>query len=229
MPSRKQLKLLSKIKNPEQKKALLAAIESGEEIPEYAWEPIPEDVSRDELIEVALKARAAGEQFRKTQESGSPEIIEIVSLDLEISRKEARRLESIITQEGVEAFVIPSIVAPAILSEMKAARLPVFRINGVTVWEGERPPGKVVREWLHWPKTLEEAVDRVLVSVDEVSEDPFAKAGLAAAIRNSFGLWGANKYLLRSCGSATMSADDASEVILRKALETQMKRESRSD
>jgi hypothetical protein len=72
-PSQKQLELLSKITNPEQKKALLAAIESGEEIPDYAWEPIPEGVSRDELIEVAMKARAAGEQFRKTQQNlGSP-------------------------------------------------------------------------------------------------------------------------------------------------------------
>lgn len=45
---------------------------------------------------------------------------------------------------------------------------------------------------------------------------------LGMAIRNDFGLWGGNKALLRSCGSETMSADDASSVII-KALWRRLK------
>ena len=38
---------------------------------------------------------------------------------------------------------------------------------------------------------------------------------LGMAIRNDFGLWAGNRYLLKSCGSERMSADDASSVIIR--------------
>ena len=67
-PTKKQLELLSKITNPEQKKALIASIESGEEIPDYAWEPIPDSFTRENLIEIAMEARRAGEQFRQMEE-----------------------------------------------------------------------------------------------------------------------------------------------------------------
>ena len=46
-PTPRQLAKLQKIKNPEQKHVLLAAIGRGEDIPEYAWTPIPsEQMSR---------------------------------------------------------------------------------------------------------------------------------------------------------------------------------------
>ena len=67
-PTEKQFELLAKITNPEQKKALLAAIESGEEIPGYAWTPIPDSFTPDKLIEIAMEARKAGERFRKMEE-----------------------------------------------------------------------------------------------------------------------------------------------------------------
>lgn len=140
--------------------------------------------------------------------------ISVTSTDLDGPRREATRLESIIAQEKVDAVVVAGACLSEILRSWGGSRLPVLRINGVTVWEGEKPPADLVRSWLHWPMTLEEAVDRLLASITEVSDDPLSHHGLGATIRNSFGLWGANKELLRSCGSETMHADDASEVIL---------------
>jgi hypothetical protein len=85
-PTEKQFELLSKITNPEQKKALLAAIESGEEIPGYAWAPIPDSFTRDKLIETAMEARKAGEKFRKMEEERISPLEPIVEnqQDLEI-------------------------------------------------------------------------------------------------------------------------------------------------
>lgn len=144
-------------------------------------------------------------------------IISVTSTELDGPRKEARRLESIIAQEKVEAFVVPGACLPEILQSWGVRDLPVFRINEVTVWEGEKPPARLVRSWLHWPKTLEEAVQRLLASVQDIRDDPLAHHGLGTAIRNLFGLCGANKELLRSCGSETMHADDASNIILNAA------------
>lgn len=143
--------------------------------------------------------------------------ITVTSTELDGPRKEAKRLESIIAQEKIEAFVVPGACLPEILQSWGVRQLPVFRINDVTVWEGEKPPADLVRSWLHWPKTLEEAVEQVLASVPDIPEGPLAHHGLGTTIRSSFGLWGANKDLLRSCGSETMHADDAFDVILNAA------------
>jgi len=62
-----------------------------------------------------------------------------------------------------------------------------------------------------------------------LAEEPFVHFELGTAIRNSFGLWGANKELLRSCGSETMSADDALAIILKRASEIQRNRKKIRD
>lgn len=67
-------------------------------------------------------------------------IIEILSLEMEGINREARRLESIIAQESIEAYVVPTAAAPDILQAMNVTRLPIFRINNITVWEGEETP-----------------------------------------------------------------------------------------
>lgn len=155
------------------------------------------------------------------------QIIEVISVELDGPRKEARRLESIIGQEKVEAFVIPTAVVREILISWGVTKLPVFRIEGVTVWEGESPSRDLIREWLHWPKSLDEAVGRLLSADNEIPEEPSAYFELGTAIMNSFGLLGTNKALLRSCGSESMSADDASAVILKKAREVQNSRKGK--
>lgn len=76
-------------------------------------------------------------------------IITVTSTEIDGPRKEARRLESIITQEEVDAFVVPGACLPEILQSWGVRQLPVFRINNVTVWEGETPPTDMVRSWLH--------------------------------------------------------------------------------
>ncbi len=144
-------------------------------------------------------------------------IIEVASVELDRPQREAQRLESIIGKENVDAFAVATAVQPDILRSWGVTRTPVFRIDGVTVWEGERPPGDVVRERLHWPTSLDEAVDRLLSTLKAIPDDPMAELEIGMAIRNSFGLWGANRALLRSCGSESMSTDDASAVILEKA------------
>lgn len=60
-------------------------------------------------------------------------IISVTSTELDGPRKEARRLESIIAQEKVEAFVVPGAYLPEILQSWGVRDLPVFRINEVTV------------------------------------------------------------------------------------------------
>lgn len=77
--------------------------------------------------------------------------------------------------------------------------------------------------------SLDEAAERVLASGDVLAEEPFVHFELGTAIRNSFGLWGANKELLRSCGSETMSADDALAIILKRASEIQRNRKKIRD
>ena len=144
-------------------------------------------------------------------------IISVTSTELDGPTREAARLESIIAQEKVEAFVIPGACLPEILQSWGVRKLPVFQINDVIVWEGEEPPIDVVLCWLHWPGTVDEAVDRLLASVPGDAKYPLSDPFLGQAIRNSFGLWGANKDLLRSCGSESMHADEASTVILKAA------------
>jgi Thioredoxin domain len=148
-------------------------------------------------------------------------IIQIVSVERDVPRKEARRLESIIEQEKLEAFVVATTVLPEIISSWGATQLPVVMINGAIVWQGEAPPEDLVRAWIHWPKTLDEAVEQVLSLFGNIPDDPLAQMTLGTTIRNSLGLRGANKDLLRSCGSESMTADDAAALILRKARERQ--------
>lgn len=54
-PTAKQRKLLAKITNAGQRQALLGAIANGEDIPTYAWAPLPENLDMGQLAE-ALKA-----------------------------------------------------------------------------------------------------------------------------------------------------------------------------
>jgi hypothetical protein len=79
-----------------------------------------------------------------------------------------------------------------------------------------------------WPRTVDEAVERLLSILSEddrrtiaqASEDDLAgyHFGLGIAIRNQFGLWGGNQELLASCaadtGSPFIHPDGASAVII---------------
>lgn len=72
------------------------------------------------------------------------------------------------------------------------------------------------------PKTVEEAVNRILAGMDDanktrVRETPRDKLilfhhGWGTGIRNAFGLWSGNTALLESCGER--HPDDASMVII---------------
>jgi hypothetical protein len=72
------------------------------------------------------------------------------------------------------------------------------------------------------PKTVEEAVNRILAGMDDadkthVRETPRDKLilfhhGWGTGIRNAFGLWSGNTALLASCGEG--HPDDASMVII---------------
>jgi len=70
--------------------------------------------------------------------------------------------------------------------------------------------GGIVTEDKHWPKSVEEAADRVISIMPEkdkrfVRETKREKLvqfhfGLGLYIRNAFGLWQGNSDLLESCG-----------------------------
>ena len=78
---------------------------------------------------------------------------------------------------------------------------------------------------LPWPRTVDEAVDRILWTLPdedrELVKNTPEKAliqfhhGWGTGIRNSFGLWAGNTELLKSCGSEDMHPDSASMVIIR--------------
>jgi hypothetical protein len=146
-----------------------------------------------------------------------PQVIEVRSMRRDESDREARRLQSIIGQERADAIVIPRGVDQSFMDEVRPRRLPVFRINGVVVWEGQDPPADIVRVWLHWPRTVGEAVERLLEKIDTIPEDRDARARLRAEISTAFGLWGANLDLLRSCGFEFMCADYATDLIVARA------------
>jgi hypothetical protein len=89
-------------------------------------------------------------------------------------------------------------------------------------------------EWLErlrWPRTVEEAADRLISDLNaksrrrlrELREDELALLhfDLGMGIRNSFGLWQGNEELLRDCGAEDkpVPADYASGVILARLLE----------
>ena len=146
-----------------------------------------------------------------------PQVIEVRSLDRDQVELEARRLQLIIGQERADAIVVPHGADQSFLDTVRPRRLPVFRINGVVVWEGKEPPDDIVRTWLHWPRTIGEAVDRLLAMVDVIPDDREARARLRAEISMAFGLWGANLDLLRSCGFEFMCADFATDLIVERA------------
>jgi hypothetical protein len=72
-----------------------------------------------------------------------------------------------------------------------------------------------------WPRTIREAVDRLLAVLSEEDKAEIRAYqkpelihhhfGLGAYIRNNFGLWQGNQALLVDCGAA--SADSASTII----------------
>jgi len=74
----------------------------------------------------------------------------------------------------------------------------------------------------YWPKSLAEAVDHLVTSLDAVSKKKVRECtgsdliqfhhGWGTGIRNSFGLWAGNNELLSSC--ACIHPDDASMVII---------------
>ena len=79
-------------------------------------------------------------------------------------------------------------------------------------------------EWLNWPENIDDAIAYLENSMtgDDLRRsvsDPTAKYHFGMQIRNSFGLWGGNSKLLDSCGTKTMHADDASDVIIDALIE----------
>ncbi len=146
-----------------------------------------------------------------------PQVIEVRSPNREEIEREARRLQSIIGEERADAIVVPQGADQSFIDTVRPRRLPVFRINGVVVWEGPDPPADIVRAWLHWPRTIGEAVERLLESVGVIPDDREARARLRADISTAFGLWGANLDLLRSCGFEFMCAHHATDVIVERA------------
>jgi hypothetical protein len=78
-----------------------------------------------------------------------------------------------------------------------------------------------------WPKTLTEAVDRLIAVWSEESRTKLLNTprdklvthhfGLGTGIRNEFGLWSGNTFLLADCGHPEMHADTASSVIIQAA------------
>lgn len=78
-----------------------------------------------------------------------------------------------------------------------------------------------------WPKTLDEAVKRLLAELSkkekkalkETKEDDLIMLhhGFGTDIRNVFGLWDGNEELLKSCGGEWIHPDSASMVIIEAA------------
>ena len=76
-----------------------------------------------------------------------------------------------------------------------------------------------------YPKTIETAAEIVmdglskddLATIKQMKEDDLWEVhmSLGQGIRNSMGLWGDNKALLKSCGSEDMHPDDASAAIVK--------------
>jgi hypothetical protein len=83
----------------------------------------------------------------------------------------------------------------------------------------------VNRQARGWPRTVEEAVARILVKMTDAEKDVVRKTpeddldllhfGLGTMVRNECGLWDGNSDLLASCGSPDMPPDSASDVIIR--------------
>ena len=140
-------------------------------------------------------------------------VILVLSLDFVESQIVADAIRLTVKVAGRNALVVLAACQRDYLLSLGATAVPVVVINKKIVWQGQ-PPEEVVREWLDWPKSLEDAVQRILKPIEDRLDTASLGWTLGMAIRNSFGLWGANIDLLRACGSETMHADRASELIL---------------
>jgi len=77
----------------------------------------------------------------------------------------------------------------------------------------------------NYPESIEKAVEILIDALDQKDLDAIKKMNedelfgvhmsLGQGIRNSMGLWGDNKALLKSCGSEDMHPDDASSAIVK--------------
>lgn len=78
-----------------------------------------------------------------------------------------------------------------------------------------------------WPQSLDEAVERLLdilpdEAIEQLREMPrynvdHCHFALGMYLRDKFGLWRDNRELLKSCGSAYLDPDSASQVIIQTA------------
>ena len=82
----------------------------------------------------------------------------------------------------------------------------------------------VVREWLSWPRTVADAVERVLQIVDDVPATPVECKTLSEAISDQFGLQSGNLELLEACGFDAQSPDVVAEIIISQARKEQARR-----
>lgn len=63
----------AQIGNRRQRDALVRAIEAREEIPEYAWTPIPADATHDQWDEIRALVRPAAEAYVRDLLAGKAE------------------------------------------------------------------------------------------------------------------------------------------------------------
>ena len=82
----------------------------------------------------------------------------------------------------------------------------------------------VVSEWLSWPRTVADAVERVLQIVDDVPATPVECEALSETISDQFGLQSGNLELLEACGFDAQSPDVVAEIIITQAREEQSRR-----
>ena len=82
----------------------------------------------------------------------------------------------------------------------------------------------VVSEWLSWPRTVADAVERVLQIVDDVPATPVECEALGETISDQFGLQSGNLELLEACGFDAQSPGVVAEIIITQAREEQSRR-----
>ena len=82
----------------------------------------------------------------------------------------------------------------------------------------------VVSEWLSWPRTVADAVERVLQIVDDVPATPVECEALSETISDQFGLQSGNLELLEACGFDAESPNVVAEIIITQARQEQSRR-----
>ena len=130
-------------------------------------------------------------------------------------------LTSIIKEAGINATIRGNIVSSDVLMSQGVAstEFPVIAINKCAVWTKTLPPRETVISWLTWPRSVQDAVSRIIQDVGaeklrNMLLDSGHRAGLSIGIRNDFGLWTGNIDLKKSCGDEGIHADDAAEIII---------------